>query len=255
MDLGLIGKVVAITGGSDGLGLATARTLLGEGARVAICARNVERLQAAAEDLGARGEVLAVPADVRQAGDIRRFVAATVQRFGRLDALVNNAGTRNAGPLADTPDEVWRDDLDLKVMAAVRASREAAAHLGVNGGAIVNILAISAKTPAANSTPTSVTRAAGLALTKALSKELGPQGIRVNAVLIGLVESGQWRRQAEASGRSLSQVLVGLAAGIPLGRVGKAEELGDLVAFLVSPRGAYISGAGINFDGGLSGAP
>lgn len=113
---------------------------------------------------------------------------------------------------------------------------------------------MSAKAPGAGSTPTSVSRAAGLALTKALSKELGPDNIRVNAVLVGLVESGQWTRQAEQRGIAVEELYatMGRDSGIPLGRVGRAEEFADLVAFLLSDRAGYVTGTGINFDGGLS---
>jgi len=122
---------------------------------------------------------------------------------------------------------------------------------------IVNTLAIGAKTPGAVSMPSSVTRAAGLALTKALSRELGPDNVRVNAVLIGLIESGQWRRRAEASGRQPPDFYAGLAreAGVPIGRVGRAGEFADLVAYLLSSRASYVTGAAINLDGGLCTAP
>jgi NAD(P)-dependent dehydrogenase (short-subunit alcohol dehydrogenase family) len=251
VELGLNGKVVIVTGGSDGLGAATAATLAGEGARVAICARNEERLRATAERIG--GEVLPVRADVTRPEDLEHLVEETVGRWGHLDAIVNNAGLRSAGPFESLDDETWRSDLDLKLFAAIRLSRLAVPHLrAAGGGAIVNNLATAGKAPAAGSMPTSVSRAAGLALSKALSKELGQDRIRVNGVLIGFVESDQWRRNAQSSGKSLEEVLSGLAANIPLGRVGKAEELGALVAFLVSDRAQFISGCGINFDGGMS---
>jgi NAD(P)-dependent dehydrogenase (short-subunit alcohol dehydrogenase family) len=116
------------------------------------------------------------------------------------------------------------------------------------------VLAVAAKAPGAGSLPTSASRAAGLALTKAMANELGPAGVRVNAVLIGLVESGQWRRRAEAQGRTAGEVYAGLVAGndIPLGRVGRAEEFADLAAYLLSDRASYVTGAGVNLDGGLS---
>jgi len=255
MDLELSDKVVLITGGSDGLGAATAQRLVHEGARVALCARRpgpLEELASRLVEMG--GDVLGLVADVTLPEDVERFVAAAHDRWGRIDALVNNAGASAAGPFVAVTDEAWQADLDLKLFAAIRASRGAYPYLAEAGGAIVNVLAVSAKAPPARSAPTSVSRAAGLALTKALSKEFGSDGIRVNAVLVGIVESGQWTRLAERSGRSLDEVYASMAkdSGIPLGRVGRGEEFADLVSFLVSPRAAYVTGCGINFDGGLS---
>jgi NAD(P)-dependent dehydrogenase (short-subunit alcohol dehydrogenase family) len=172
-----------------------------------------------------------------------------------VDALVNNAGTAAARPFAEVDDAAWEADLQLKLFAAVRTSRRVLPLLReAGGGSIVNVLAVGAKAPGANSMPSSVSRAAGMALTKALSKELGPAGIRVNAVLVGLIESGQWERQAAAAGQPVEALYTKLAknAAIPLGRVGKAEEFADVVAFLLSPRAGYVSGTALNVDGGLS---
>jgi NAD(P)-dependent dehydrogenase (short-subunit alcohol dehydrogenase family) len=257
MDLGLAGKAAIVTGGSAGIGRAVASRLAQEGARVVICARRAEPLEQAAaglrEDSG--GEVLAVPADVSQDGDVRRLVEQAVERFGRLDILVNNAGTSAASPFANVDDATWQADLDLKLFAAIRTIRLAIPHLAeAGGGSIVNVVNIGAKAPPANSVPTSVSRAAGIALTKALSKELAPQNIRVNAVCIGMIKSDQWVRRAASLGQDLDQYYnaVTRERAIPLGRVGEAEEVGDLVAFLVSQRGRYITGTAINIDGGTS---
>ena len=257
MDLELGGKVVLVTGGSDGLGAAVARRLVREGAKVALCARGVEKLEATAASLRAEGgDVLTVQADVSKEWQVEHFVDAAHARFGRVDALVNNAGTAAARAFASVSDAEWEADLQLKLFAAIRASRQAFPMLKEVGGSVVNVLAIGAKTPGANSTPSSVSRAAGLALTKALSKEWGPHGVRVNAVLVGIIESGQWVRRASEVGKPVESFQQEMArhAGIPLGRVGRAEEFADLVAFLLSPRGGYISGTAINVDGGLSAA-
>lgn len=254
MDLGLADKVVLVTGGSDGLGRATCRALVAEGAKVALCGRDADRLRMAADDLRmAGGRVVEVQADVTVAEDLQQLVRATVEEFGRIDGLVNNAGASAAKLLANSGDADFYQDLDLKVHAAVRLSRLALPELRKARGAIVNVLAISAKAPGAGSTPTSVSRAAGLALTKALSKELGPAGIRVNAVLVGFIESGQWERFAASSATPVEELYTQMArdADIPLGRVGAAEEFADLVAYLLSTRSSYVSGAGINIDGGL----
>lgn len=256
MDLELSGKVVLVTGGSEGLGAAVCNRLIWEGARVALCARNLRRLEATADTLRAQGgEVLALPADVSRQEDLERFVAAAHERWGRVDALVNNAGSASARPFLSVTDQEWEEDLQLKLFAAMRAVRLVVPHLrAAGGGSIVNVLSIKAKEPGKNTTPSSVTRAAGMSLTKVLSKELGPEGIRVNAVLVGMIESGQWTRRAEAAGKP-PEILYSeksREAGVPLGRIGRAEEFADVVAFLVSPRASYVSGTAINVDGGLS---
>jgi 3-oxoacyl-[acyl-carrier protein] reductase len=257
MDLGLAGKAAIITGGSAGIGRAVALSLAREGVRVAICARRAEPLEEAAaglrEDTG--GEILAVPADVANAEDVRRLLDRAVERFGGLDILVNNAGTSAASPFGDVDDAAWQADLDLKLFAAIRTIRLAVPHLvAAGGGSIVNVVNIGAKAPPAGSVPTSVSRAAGIALTKALSKELAPQQIRVNAICIGMIKSDQWVRRARSLGQDLDEYYATVARErqIPLGRVGEAEEVGDLVAFLVSERGRYVTGTAINVDGGSS---
>jgi NAD(P)-dependent dehydrogenase (short-subunit alcohol dehydrogenase family) len=254
VELGLAGKVVLVTGGSDGLGAALVRALCAEGAKVAFCARDEKRNdELVAEVKGAGGDVIGVPADVRREADLERFVSQALDRWGRIDALVNNAGASAAVRFDDQTEEIWDDDLDLKVRSAIRLVRLALPHLrAAGGGSIVNVLAIAARTPGAGSTPTSVSRAAGLALTKALSRELGPEQIRVNAVLIGSVRSGQGRRAAERHGISVEEHYARAASGIPIGRVGLASEFADLALFLLSDRSAFITGVGINFDGGQS---
>jgi NAD(P)-dependent dehydrogenase (short-subunit alcohol dehydrogenase family) len=256
VDLHLDGKVVLITGGTDGLGAALADRLVEEGSRVAVCGRDSDRLAATEQRLrDAGGEALAVQADVTSPADLERFVDAAVRRWGRLDGLVNNAGKSAAGPIHQVSDDDWIADLNLKVLAAARCTRLAVPHLAAaGGGAIINVLNIGAKAAGAASLPTAASRAAGLAITKAASKDLGRHGIRVNAVLIGLVESGQWRRRAEATGQSEADVYRQLAehASIPLGRVGRSEEFADLAAYLLSDRSSYVTGSAINLDGGAS---
>ena len=256
MDLHLKDKVVLITGGTDGLGAALADRLVEEGARVAVCGRDPGRLAATEQRLGdAGGDVLAVRADVTQPADLQRFVDAAVGRWGRLDGLVNNAGKSSGGRIDQVTDEDWIADLNLKVLAAARCTRMAVPHLTeAGGGAIVNVLNVGAKAAGAGSLPTTASRAAGLAITKAASKDLGPHGIRVNAVLIGLVESGQWRRRADAAGQSEEEVYQQMAqrADIPLGRVGRSGEFADLVAYLLSDRASYVTGSAVNLDGGSS---
>jgi NAD(P)-dependent dehydrogenase (short-subunit alcohol dehydrogenase family) len=255
MDLELAGKTALVTGGTDGLGFALARRLTGEGASVAVCGRDEERLQAAEASLQERGgDVLAVRADVSSAADLEAFVDAAVGRWGRIDAVVHNAGHSAGGTLEAIDDAAWEADLQLKLMAAVRLTRLALPLLRASRGAVLFTLAVAAKAPGAGSEPSSVTRAAGMALMKALSKELAPDGIRVNAVLIGLIESGQWVRAAAASGLALPDFYERFAAdaGVPLGRFGRSEEFGDLGCFLLSERASYLTGTAINLDGGLA---
>jgi NAD(P)-dependent dehydrogenase (short-subunit alcohol dehydrogenase family) len=255
LDLEFEHKVFLITGGSSGLGLALAKRLLAEGALgVALMARDGERLTAAASSLReAGGDVLELAGDVRDVEDLTRFCGASLERWGRIDGVANNAGELSAGAFSGHEDSVWEQDLSLKLMAAVRLTRLALPSLRESRGAVLNTLAISGKAPNALSTPTSVSRAAGLALTKALSKELGPEGVRVNAVLVGVVESGQLERYAAAAGLTAQAYYERMVTDsrIPLGRVGRPEEFAGLASFLLSPRASYITGAAVNLDGGL----
>lgn len=237
-----------------GLGKALAERLVAEGAHVALMARDAERLNAAAEALREGGaDVLELVGDVKLNEDLSRFVESATVRWERIDGVVNNAGGLAAGPFADHDDTVWQQDIYLKLMGAVRLTRLALPALRASRGAVLNTLAISGKVPDAFTTPTSVSRAAGLALTKALSRELAPEGIRVNAVLIGVIESGQLESRAAAAGITPQAYYERMVADcrIPLGRVGRAREFGDLASFLLSERASYITGTAVNLDGGL----
>jgi NAD(P)-dependent dehydrogenase (short-subunit alcohol dehydrogenase family) len=255
VDLELGGSRVLVTGGSDGVGLSLAAALLAEGARVAICGRDPERLATAVEALDGGEDLLGLRCDVTDPVQLAELSSAVLGRFGGLEGLVNNAGRSTAKPVTETTDEDWNEDLDLKLLSVVRLTRLLVPALASSGrGSIVNVLAIQGKAPGAATTPTSVSRAAGLALTKAMSFDLGPQGIRANALLIGFIESSQWIRQAAAAKVSAEDFYAGLVAGsqIPLGRVGRAEEFADVASFLLSSRSSYVTGAGINVDGGKS---
>jgi 3-oxoacyl-[acyl-carrier protein] reductase len=257
MDLGLNGKVALITGGSDGIGRATAEELAREGARVAIVARRPDVLEEAAAQMrdATGGEVIGVAGDVSRPEDVARCVHEAAARLGPITLLVNNAGTSAARSFEAVDDEAWYADLDLKLLAAVRTSRLVIPGMrAAGGGRIVNVTNIGAKQPGANSVPTSVSRAAGLALTKAMSKELAKDNILVNSVCIGLIKSGQIARAAQARNPdvSLEEAFARLGAGVPLGRVGEAAEAAAVITFLLSARASYITGVAINIDGGTS---
>ena len=255
MELGLKGKVAAITGGTEGIGRATALRLAREGAKVAICARRQEQLdKTAAEIKKAGAEVLAVSADMSKAADVERFMKAVIDRFGRVDILVNNAGTSARGKFLEIDDKTWGADIELKVFGAIRCTRLAVPHMKKQGGGrIVNITISSAKQPGAESYPTSVSRAAGLALTKALSKEYAPDNILVNTVCIGKIKSGQHERRYTREGKKAEDYYRETSKDIPLGRVGEAEEVANVITFLVSDAASYVTGTSVNLDGGISG--
>jgi 3-oxoacyl-[acyl-carrier protein] reductase len=253
LDLGLGGKIAIISGGSEGMGRAAAERLAREGAKVTICARRKDVLEKATEDVkkASGGDVLAVPADVTKAADIENVVRATVARWGGVDILLNNAGTSAAAGFEKVDDETWHVDFELKVMGAIRFCRQVIPHMKQRGGGrIVNVTTVGGKAPAPRSLPTSVSRAAGINLTKSLAHEYAADNIRVNTICIGLVRSAQIDRRAKDG--DLEAHYRELAKRIPLGRVAHAAEFGDLVAFLVSDRAAYITGTAINFDGGMA---
>src|SRR5688572_9644060 len=255
VELGLKGKVAVVTGATEGIGRATALKLAREGAKVAICARRQEPLdQAAAELKKAGGNVLAVSADMSKPADIERFMKAVVEKFGRVDILVTNAGTSQRGKFLELDDAKWASDIELKVFGAIRCTRLAVPHMKKNGGGrIVNITISSAKQRGAESYPTSVSRAAGLALTKALSKEYAASNILVNTVCIGKIKSGQDVRRYTKDGVSADDYYRQTAKDIPLGRVGEAEEVANVIAFLASDAASYVTGTSVNLDGGISG--
>ncbi|MCZ8521951.1 MULTISPECIES: SDR family NAD(P)-dependent oxidoreductase [Paenibacillus] len=259
MELGLKGKAAVITGGSKGIGYETAVQLVQEGAHVAICARDEEALKAAAERIFERTgqEVFYAAADVTREEDCKRFVTEAAQRFGRLDIVVNNAGTSAAKPFEQVGAAAWQQDLDLKLFGAIHVSNAALPYLRqAGGGAIVNVTASIAKTPPASSLPTTVSRAAGMALTKAMSKDLGPDNIRVNTVCIGLIRSDQIEKgwQATAPEKSWEEYSRDPRHGVPLGRIGGTEEAARVITFLVSDAASYVTGTSVNIDGGKAGA-
>lgn len=262
MDVRMDGRVAVITGASTGLGLAMAEEFAASGASVALLARKADALAAAKAQVikaagKTNGKIEAYSCDVAKAAPIAETWKKVEADFGKVDIVVNNAGISHAKAFDTVTDEDWQGDLDLKLFAAIRMIRHALPGMRERKwGRIVNVLNVGAKAPTANSTPTSVSRAAGLALTKALANENGPHGILVNAMLVGLIESDQWVRRhktAAGQGKSYDEFLAGMAKGrIPLGRMGRAEEFARLACFLCSDAGSFVTGVAINVDGGMS---
>jgi NAD(P)-dependent dehydrogenase (short-subunit alcohol dehydrogenase family) len=252
MDIKLTGRKALVTGGSKGIGLAIARTFAEAGADVAIMARGQAALDDAVTAIGARQgqRVVALACDVRRAGDIAEGFAQVTEVLGHVDILVNNAGTSQAHPFETVTDADWQDDIDLKLFAAIRLIRLAWPGMKERRwGRVINVLNIGAKAPRPASVPTSVTRAAGMALTKALAGEGAPYGILVNGLLVGFIESDQWVQRAAKLGVALPEFLANIGKQVPMGRVGTAQEFANVACFLASDAASYVTGTAINVDG------
>ncbi|PKB70543.1 MAG: hypothetical protein BZY87_10480 [SAR202 cluster bacterium Io17-Chloro-G6] len=258
MDLGLKGRVAIVGGSSKGLGRACADSLAQEGASLVICSRNAEELdQAAGEIRAASGvDVLAVPGDLARLEDIQTLVKRTADHFGRLDILVNNSGGPPAGRAADTTEEVWRQSIDMALLFFIRMSRESVPHMKKGGwGRIVNILASSVFQPIDNLVTSGVTRMGAVAFAKSLADEVGRDNILVNNVAPGYLLTDRMMHIFETrsleTGSSVEDLLQAHSATIPVGRLGRPEELGDLVTFLSSEKNSYTTGSTILVDGGV----
>jgi len=257
MELGLKGKVALVTGGSDGIGFAAAYEMALEGAEVIICARNQDNLEIAAQSIkeSTGKEITTKSCDVTSTDAVSKLFSEISKTFGGIDILVNNAGTSSAHPFLNADENIWDYDIDLKLFGAIRCSQNAVPIMRSRGGGrIINVTTPGGKAPGPASVPTSVTRAAGIALTKAMSKDFASDNILVNTVCVGLIKSGQHRIRWENSDKkiSLDDFYSQMVERVPMGRVGEAKEVGGLIAFLASDRGSYITGASINVDGGTS---
>jgi 3-oxoacyl-[acyl-carrier protein] reductase len=259
MDLGLKGKVALVLAASKGLGRASAAALAAEGASVAIGARNRQTLEKTTKDieLETGSRVLAVPTDVTREKELEIIVAATVQEFGYIDILVNNAGGPPSGTFDTVGDEQWQSAFELNLLSAVRLVRLVLPHMRQRGsGRIINIVSTSVKEPIEGLLLSNATRMAVVGLAKTLSLELAPDNITVNNVCPGRfltdrLRQGHMIKEKIARGMSEAEALRSVAQDIPMGRIGKPEELAALVAFLASEQAGYITGTTIQVDGGL----
>ncbi|HKU99736.1 MAG TPA: SDR family NAD(P)-dependent oxidoreductase [Vineibacter sp.] len=259
MESRMDGRVALITGASMGLGKAMALKFAGAGAKVALVARRPDVLAEAKAEVGKAGtKVEAYSCDVSDKAALEATWAKVVADFGQVDVLVNNAGASAAKPFESVTDAEWEADFAIKVWPAIRLCRLAfPAMKQRRWGRIINVLNTHAKAPAANSAPTSVSRAAGLALTKVLANEGAPHNVLVNALLVGLIDSDQWMRrykQNPGTNKTYREFLDEFAKerGLRIGRMGEAEEFASAACFLASNSGSYINGVAINVDGGMS---
>jgi 3-oxoacyl-[acyl-carrier protein] reductase len=252
MNLELDGKVAIVTGGSRGLGLACATALAAEGCRVAICARGEARLADSAASLcaaaGADDRILPIVADVSTAQGVEEVVRRTVDTFGRLDILVNNVGLARGSAIVETTDAEWQEALDQTLFPAVRMSRLAVPHMRrQGGGAIVMIASIYGRESGGRMTYNAV-KAAEISLAKSMAQQLARDNIRVNSVAPGsiLFPGGSWDRRQKDDPSGIADFVL---RELPMGRFGRADEVGSAVAFLVSPRASWINGACLPVDG------
>jgi NAD(P)-dependent dehydrogenase (short-subunit alcohol dehydrogenase family) len=255
MDISLSGRSAIVTGASKGLGLAMATQFAQSGADVALVARGREALDEAVADIRGKvqAKVVGIAADMAKADDVRRAYDEAMRALGKLDIVVNNAGTSRNGSFEALTDEIMQEDLDLKLFGAIRLTRLVWPQLKERRwGRIINVLNIGAKAPKAASAPTSISRAAGMALTKALAGEGAPHNILVNAMLVGLIESDQHVQRAKRTGVALDDYVKNAGKNIPLGRMGKPEEFAAMACLLVSDACGFVTGTAINVDGGAS---
>jgi len=259
MDLGLKGRVAIVTGSSQGIGKAIALGLSQEGVRVSICARNEKQLNETAKEIrSATGmDVFALPTDLTNEDDIRRFVAQTAEAFGRVDILVNNTGGPPSATFIETSEDHWRNAVKLLLMSVVTTCLEVIPHMQERRwGRIINMTSFAAKQPADRLVLSNALRAGILGLSKTLANELAQHGILVNAVCPGWTLTKRVeelaKTQAKTSGKTYEEVIEGWESQIPLKRLAQPSEIANLVVFLASERASYITGTVIQVDGGYT---
>ncbi|MCG8548552.1 MAG: SDR family oxidoreductase [Alphaproteobacteria bacterium] len=259
MDLGIEGRVAIVTGGSRGVGHACAASLLSEGARIVLVSRDTERLETArtalAESTG--GDVIAVPTNLRSDDAVRDMVAHALREFGQIDILINCAATVTPTAFLDLDEAGWLDLFEQKLNGYARCLRYVIPHMRERlYGRIVNISGLAARQPHATTIPVGLNNASVLNLTKALANELAQDGILVNAVIPHIIDTDRqdetMREWAKITGQTEAEVRAERVAKIPVGRMGRPEEVGDVVAFLASERASFVTGAAWHVDGGVS---
>ena len=252
MDLGLHDKVAIVTGSSRGLGYAAARALAAEGCRVCLCARTAATLEAAAQhmvDSGIEaGRVLRVVADVSTSNGAAQVVDDTVRQFGALDIVVNNVATAGGGGLLDTPDADWQAAFDQTLFPAIRVSRAAVPHMRKRGGGVIILIASIFGREAGGRMTYNAVKAAEISLGKSLAQQLARDSIRVLSVSPGsiLFPGGSWWKRQQENPTTIAEFV---KRELPFGRFGTPEEVGDVVAFLASPRASWVSGTSVVVDG------
>jgi 3-oxoacyl-[acyl-carrier protein] reductase len=255
MEITLNGRAAIVTGGSKGIGFAVATRFAASGADVAIIARGRAALDQTVKTIGttAKGRIIGIQGDVAIPADLERAYGEAMRAFGKIDIVVNNAGTSRTGAFEEITDEIWREDFDQKLFAAIRLTRLVWPQMkDRRWGRVINVLNVGAKAARPKSAPTSITRAAGMALTKVLAGEGAPHNVLVNALLVGFIEADQHVRAAEKAGIELKDYINARIKDVPLGRIGRAEEFANLACFLASDAASYITGTAINVDGGRS---
>ena len=259
MDLGLQDKVAIVTGASEGLGYSVAKLLLSEGAQVAICSRRPDAIATAAAQLreDTRGEVVGIAADMSSLADIQRFVGEVDARFGRIDLLVNNAGASIFAGFFDIPDENWMADINLKLIGYVRMCREAIPVMKRGGGGrIVNVAGNAGKQPLIYHMPGAAANAGILNMTKSLSEQVARDGIIINAVCPGPIETARMRKTFERLSRdwgvSMDEARTRYGDELPLGYIPGPDEIANTIVWLCSPKAAYMTGASVTLDGGIT---
>lgn len=258
MDLGLRNKVAIVTGSSDGIGYTVAQTLAREGARVVLCARREARLVEARDRIvhESGAEALAVQCDVRKIADVQRLVDETLQRFGAIHILVNNAGSVPSINFTDVNDEQWYEILERKLLGYLRVAREVVPHLRRAGwGRIVNVAGTAGWEPSHTAMAVGLNNAAVMNWTKSMSLQFAADGILVNTVAPGSIDTprqiGNRQREAEVTGKSIDEIRQARVKDIPLHRLGRPQEVANVIVFLASECSSYMTGTCVTVDGGV----